>query len=295
MSKLRHLITPAENGHTDRDILIAHFHMSSSFRKQLSHHPGSILLNNRIVTMSYSVFSGDLIEIDISDHAPTHPIHPVDFPLDILWEDSYLLAINKPAGIVVHGAELTEETITIAGAVAYYLGNSSFHAVNRLDRGTTGVMLIAKSGYMHARCMDLLHTAAFLREYRAVCEGIPSPSSGVIDFPIGRDAHSLLRRCVSDTGSKACTEYEVLQSYSDKALLRLLPHTGRTHQLRVHLAAIGHPLIGDWLYGTENHSLITRPALHSYILNFIHPITNEKLTITAPLPKDIQQLLSVTL
>ncbi len=295
MTLLHHRVTQTEDGATVRDLLTTCFHISTTLRKQLKRRVGSILLNGQAVTVSYTVHSGDLLEVDVSDHAPMHPIPPVDFPLKVLWEDEYLLAINKPAGIVVHGAELTEETVTIAGAVAYYLQSPCFHAVNRLDRGTTGVMLIAKSGYMHDRCMDMLHTDSLYREYRAVCEGIPSPAAGTISLPIGRDETSLLRRCVRDDGAEACTEYEVLGTARDRALLRLLPHTGRTHQLRVHMAAIGHPLTGDWLYGVEDHSLITRPALHSYILHFDHPLTAEAVDITAPIPGDMLHLLEETL
>ena len=295
MLTLRHRIADSEKDFTVRDILTQYFHISSSLRKQLTRRVGAIRLDGRNVTVSNSVHTGQLLEVDIQDRAPQNPIHPVDFPLGILWEDEYLLALNKPAGIVVHGAELTEETVTVAGAVAHYLGNQSFHAVNRLDRGTTGVMLIAKSGYLHTRCMELLQSGGLSREYRAVCEGIPSPAAGIIDLPIGRDESSLLRRCIRDDGAAACTEYEVLETTSYRSLLRLLPRTGRTHQLRVHMAAVGHPLVGDWLYGTEDRALIARPALHSYILRFTHPITEENITVTAPLPEDLRRLMEVSI
>ncbi len=295
MTMLRHRITQAEGGAAVHDILTTRFHISSTLRKQLKRRMGSLLLNGQATTVSCTVHCGDLLEVDVSDHAPVHPIAPVDFPLDVLWEDEYLLAVNKPAGIVVHGAALTEETVTMAGAVAHYLQSPCFHAVNRLDRGTTGVMLIAKSGYFHERCMELLHTDSFYREYRAVCEGIPSPVAGTITLPIGRDETSLLRRCVRDDGAAAITKYEVLEAYGSRALLRLLPRTGRTHQLRVHMAAIGHPLTGDWLYGEENHLLIARPTLHSYRLHFNHPLTAEAVDITAPIPRDILHLLEESL
>ena len=291
MTILPHHILPEEDGRTVRDVLTYRFHISTTLRKQLKRRIGSILLNGRPVTVAQTVHTGDFLQVDVSDHAPTNAIPPVDYPLDILWEDEYLLAINKPAGIVVHGAELTEETVTIAGAVANYLHTSIFHAVNRLDRGTTGVMLIAKSGYMHGRCMDLLHTDSLYREYRAVCEGVPSPAAGQIDLPIARDETSLVRRMTSPDGAEAHTRYEVLEAANDRALVRLLPQTGRTHQLRVHMAAIGHPLTGDWLYGVEDHSLIKRPALHSYILHFVHPLTEEVVDITAPIPEDMAKLL----
>lgn len=252
----------------------------------------AITVNGAPVTVRFVPCPGDVLAADISDLPGEHPhIRPVDFPLDILYEDEDLLLINKPAGIAVHPAALTEETATIAGAAAHYLHSESFHAVNRLDRGTTGVMAVAKTGFIHARCMAMLHTDDFRREYRAVCEGIPSPAEGDIDLPIGRAESSLLKRQTDPLGQPAHTHYEVLAASQGRALLRLTPTTGRTHQLRLHMAAIGHPLTGDWLYGTEDKSLIARPALHSCRLRMVHPLTGAVIDVTAPLPEDIQRLL----
>lgn len=199
--------------------------------------------------------------------------------------------LNKPAGIAIHPAALTEETVTVAGAVCHYLGQGSFHCVNRLDRGTTGVMVVAKTGYVHRLCMEQLHSGDFRRTYLAVCSGVPSPAAGSIDLPIGREPDSLLRRRVDPAGLAAHTDYETLWQGPDRALLRLTPGTGRTHQLRLHLSAIGHPLLGDWLYGTEDRTLIPRPALHSHRLELTHPVTRRRLTVTAPLPEDMARLL----
>lgn len=291
MSVLIHTVLPQEAGLTVRELLTARFAVSSSLRRQLFCRDGAILLNGRQTFLSTRAAAGDVLTVDVRDPAGSDAIVPVDFPLTVLWEDEHLLALEKPAGITVHGAALTEEAITVAGAAAHYLGSTAIHVVNRLDRGTTGVMLIAKNSYLHARCMELLHTAVFCREYRAVCEGIPSPAKGMIDAPIGRDTTSLLRRCIDPDGQRAVTEYEVLSTSKGRSLLRLLPHTGRTHQLRVHMASVGHPLVGDWLYGTEDKSLIARPALHSYRLCFTHPLTGKNVKITAPLPQDFSDLL----
>ena len=212
------------------------------------------------------------------------------YPLDILWEDEDLLLLNKPAGIAIHPSALTEETVTVAGAVCHYLRTGSFHCVNRLDRGTTGVMAVAKTGYIHRLCMESLHSDSFLREYRGICLGAPQPLSGSIDLPISRDPGSLLRRTVDPMGLPARTLYETLLP-GELSLLRLLPQTGRTHQLRLHLSAVGHPLAGDWLYGTEDPALIPRPALHSYRLRLLHPVTRRWLDVTAPLPEDMRRLL----
>ncbi len=291
MAVLIHTVLPQEDGHTVRQLLTERLCISSSLRRQLFRRENAILVNGKAAFLSARVHGGDVLTVDISDPPVESPLVPVNYPLAVLWEDEHLLAVDKPAGITVHGAALTEETVTVAGAAAYYLGSSAVHVVNRLDRGTSGVMLIAKSGYMHARCMDLLHTQQLQREYRAVCEGIPSPTTGTIDAPIGRESGSLLRRCIAPDGQHAVTEYEVVRASNGRALLRLVPHTGRTHQLRVHMASIGHPLSGDWLYGTEDRSVIARPALHSHILRFTHPLSAEAIEITAPLPQDFFQLL----
>ena len=291
MSVLTHIVTPEEAGCTVRELLTARFAVSSSLRRALFSREGAVLLSGKAVFLSTRAAAGDVLTVDVSDPEGDSSVVPADFPLTVLWEDEHLLAVDKPAGITVHGAALTEEAVTVAGAAAHYLGSTAVHVVNRLDRGTSGVMLIAKSSYLHARCMELLHTVGFCREYRAVCEGVPSPMQGIIDASIGRDETSLLRRCVRDDGQPAVTEYEVLSVRQGRALVRLLPHTGRTHQLRVHMAHMGYPLVGDWLYGTENKALIARPALHSYRLRFTHPLTGQVAEVTAPLPEDMMRLM----
>ncbi|MBQ0037070.1 MAG: RluA family pseudouridine synthase [Clostridiales bacterium] len=292
MGLLSLTVTPEQVGVTVKHIVRSHWHLSSTLLKSLKWQ-GAIRVNGAPVTVAYKLQAGDVLTVDITDTGrESSHILPVDFPLDILYEDEDLLIINKPAGIAVHSAALTEETVTVAGAVSHYLGGAVFHPVNRLDRGTTGIMAVAKNGYMHARCMAILHTDAFRREYRGICEGIPSPRCGTIDLPIGRDDASLLRRKIASDGLPSQSEYEVLQTGNDRALLRLRPLTGRTHQLRVHLSAIGHPLVGDWLYGTENRALIARPALHSYELWLMHPLQERVLHLKAPIPEDMETLLS---
>lgn len=291
MRVLTHTVIEAEAGQPVKQLLLHLWGISGSFLSRLKFRQ-AITVNGAPVTVRFVPCPEDVLAADVSDLPGEHPhIRPVDFPLDILYEDEDLLLINKPAGIAVHPAALTEETATIAGAAAHYLHSESFHAVNRLDRGTTGVMAVAKTGFIHARCMAMLHTDDFRREYRAVCEGIPSPAEGDIDLPIGRAESSLLKRQADPLGQPAHTHYEVLAAFQGRALLRLTPTTGRTHQLRVHMAAIGHPLTGDWLYGTEDRALIARPALHSYHLRMMHPLTGTTIDVTAPLPEDIQRLL----
>ena len=292
MRLLTTTVTPSDDGKKLKHLLRSRWHISSTLLKSLKWRGSAILLNDKPVTVPAVLHTGDVVTVDISDDAfLSEHIVPVDVPLDILYEDEDLLILNKPAGIAVHSAALTEETVTVAGAVAHHLGGAPFHPVNRLDRGVTGIMVVAKSGYIHHRCMDILHTDEFRREYRGICRGIPSPVSGTIELPIGRDPSSVLKRCIDPNGSPALSAYEVLQAMGDRSLLRLRPLTGRPHQLRLHCAAIGHPLLGDWLYGTEDKSLIARPALHSYELWLRHPLSGQMLHVIAPLPEDMMRLI----
>ena len=291
MRILTHTVTAAEDGQTAKQLLRSLWHISGSLLSRLKFRD-VITANGVPVPVNHILRAGDVLRADVSDLPGEHPhILPVDYPLAILYEDEDLLLLDKPAGIAIHPAALTEETVTIAGAVAHYLQSDSFHAVNRLDRGTTGVMAVAKTGFVHARCMTLLHTDVFQRDYRAVCDGVPPHPAGDIDLPIGREGDSLLKRCPDPAGQAAHTHYEVLDTANGRALLRLTPTTGRTHQLRVHMAAIGCPLTGDWLYGTEDRTLIARPALHSYHLRLTHPVTGAVIDVTAPLPEDMARLL----
>ena len=199
--------------------------------------------------------------------------------------------VDKPAGMTAHASNFLPDTPTVAGALAFVRGTEFiFHPVNRLDKGTTGLMVIAKSGYVHDLLRRSLHTDRFRREYLAVCVGTPPSGSGTIDAPIGRDETSTVRRCVRPDGSPAVSHYRVLGTRDGLTLVALLPETGRTHQLRVHMASIGCPLAGDWLYGTEDPTLIARPALHSHRLTLIHPITGDPLNLTAPPPEDLIRL-----
>ena len=188
-------------------------------------------------------------------------------------------------------AALTEETVTVAGAVCHYLGQGSFHCVNRLDRGTTGLLAAAKHPHAQEVLKNQLHTADFRRTYLAVCEGVPQPAEGVIDVPMGPKPGSLMEQQVRPDGKPARTRYRVLSVRGGRALVQLELDTGRTHQIRVHMAHIGHPLTGDFLYGTEDRALIPRPALHSARLTLRQPITGQVLSFTVPLPEDMQRLL----
>lgn len=262
-------------------------------RGRLTRAENGILLNGRRARTVDFVHTGDVLRVETGDHRPPKILPtPGNWPLPIVWEDGHLLVINKPAGMTAHASNFLPDTPTVAGALAYTRGTDFiFHSVNRLDKGTTGLMVVAKSGYIHDLLRRSLHTSRFYREYRAVCVGCPCPAAGVIDAPIGRDETSAVRRCVRPDGAAAVSYYQVLARRDNLSLLKLIPETGRTHQLRVHMASIGHPLAGDWLYGTEEPDLIPRPALHACALRLSHPVTGELLSFSAPLPDDMARLI----
>ena len=293
MPYVSYCAAPEDAGLTVRRILRQRLRFSAHAVSRLTRAEGGILVNGEPARTTRVLAPGDTVSAQSGDvrrqrEAPV----PGPWPLPVVWEDEHLLIVNKLAGMTAHVSNFLPDTPTVAGALAYTRGTDFiFHAVNRLDKGTTGLMAVAKSGYVHDLLRRALHTDGFLREYRAVCIGVPRPESGVIDLPIGRDERSAVRRCVRPDGQPAVSRYEVLKTDGTRSLLRLLPQTGRTHQLRVHMAAIGCPLAGDWLYGQEDPELISRPALHSARMALRHPVTGEALEFTAPLPEDMARLL----
>ena len=239
---------PAEEaGRKVRGVMKGRLGFSSHAIASLTRRETGILVNGQRAFSTAVLREGDVLTVEIGDvRPPDEKIIPCDWPLPIVYEDDYLLVVNKPAGMVALASSFLPETPTVAGALAYQKGESAvFHVVNRLDKGTTGLMAVAKCGYVHNLLRKLLHTDDFYREYRAVCLGRPQPESGVIDLPIGRKDGSAVARCVRPDGAPSRSHYQVLQGNSLYSLVALRPETGRTHQLRVHMAAIGHPLPGD--------------------------------------------------
>ncbi len=232
---------------------------------------------------------GDLISWELSEHTD---IIPEAIPISISYEDDFLLSVDKPAGQLVHptGHEVTG---TLANAVlGYYQGKGfsyAYHPIHRLDRNTTGLLLIAKQAYIHHQ-LSPKGKKLFHREYIALVSGIMEEKKGTIDSPIARDLTSIIKRKVSAEGSPAITHFKVIAEFNNMSLLWIRLETGRTHQIRVHLSSIGHPLIGDDLYG-GNHELLSRQALHAAHISFFHPVTKKTVNIFSPIPKDITFLL----
>ena len=292
MRTLNCTVTPERDGQPLRSILRGELCLSYSLLKSLKWRPGAILLNGTSVHVNAIVHAGDTVSVVISERHDAPAPGVCDLALDIVYEDEDLLVLNKPANIAMHPRRAEPGVPDMATALAAYLGDgSAAHFVSRLDKGTSGLFIAAKNGYIHDRLRVALHTDGLRREYRAVAIGRVSPPCGMVDLPIGRAGGSIVKRCVCDDGLPSHTEYAVLAENDAFSYLHLIPRTGRTHQLRVHMAALGHPLAGDWLYGTEDKALIARPALHSYELRFTQPVTGQVLHFTAPIPADMQRLI----
>ena len=293
MRILTHTVLPEEDGRMVKGILRGSLQLSYTLLKSLKWRENAILLNGQSVHVNVIVHTGDVVSVALSERTPREDLYRENAAApDIVYEDEDLLVLNKSAGVAMHPKADDTSAPSLAAMLTGYLGEGSVpHFVSRLDKGTSGLLIAAKSGYVHDRLRRALHSSELRREYRAVAVGQVTPPRGVIDAPIGRAEGSIIRRCVREDGLVSRTEYEVLQTAERFTLLRLRPETGRTHQLRVHMAYLGHPLAGDWLYGTEDKNLIARPALHSYELWFTHPVTGQELHFTAPIPQDMQRLL----
>lgn len=265
--------------------------VSSDMLSRLRRTEGGILINGVPARANALVREGDLLSFSIADAPRSEPIPPVALPLSIVYEDDYLLVIDKPAALPTIPSSLRAGEASVAGALAHRSGGTlRFHPVSRLDRGTTGLLVAAKYGYIHDVLRKTLHET-LRREYLGVALGELTPPRGRIDLAIAREEGSLIKRRIAPEGAEAHTEYETLQTANGFSLLRLRPITGRTHQLRLHCSAVGHPLAGDFLYGTEDPALIPRPALHSAELWLRHPVTEEELHFCSPLPEDMARLL----
>ena len=293
MRYLEFPVLPQEEGKRVDAILRRHG-LSTSAVRRAKRRPHGLLVDGEDIYTSYLVHAGQVVSILCDDKAPSD-IVPNQGPVDILYEDPDLLVVNKPPHLAVHPCAGSWDDSLGARLVHYYhtIGlEADFHPVHRLDKGTSGLMVVAKHPAAQHALTAALHSDGFLREYLAVCEGCPSPPTGTVDAPLGRTDDSYIRQEVRPDGKSARTHYQVVIPGKEFSLLRLVLETGRTHQIRVHMAYLGHPLAGDFLYGTENPELIDRPALHSCHLELCQPFTGEQLVFDAPLPEDMKRLIS---
>lgn len=237
--------------------------------------------------------AGQVVTMTWPEEKPAYQLRPYNLPLDIPYEDEHLLVISKPAPLASQSSAGHPDN-SLENAVYAYLGcpkDFVYRPVNRLDKGTSGLMVVVKTPHAQHRLQQQLHTEAFVREYLAVVEGVPKPERGVIDAPIAKVDAASIRRHVCPEGKPSVTHYQVEQAGHDRALVRLRLETGRTHQIRVHMSHMGWPICGDFLYGRELPQLPGRFALHSAGLALIHPVTGERLCFFSPLPQQFSALL----
>lgn len=259
-------------------------------------HGGSFLVNGKEVTVRKDLKVGDNVQLNLPVEEANPALEASDKSLDIIYEDDHYLIVNKAAGILSVPSPVNR-TDTIANRVkGYFIQNNyrhqQVHIVTRLDRYTTGVMVIAKNTLAHSLIGELLENQQMDKYYEALVEGYLEEKEGFISLPIARSADSIIERVVSTAGKESITEYKVIQELSNRlSYLNLSLHTGRTHQIRVHMAHIGHPLAGDDLYGGSTEQ-IERQALHCHKVIFEHPFFEKKMIFEADLPADMKKLVN---
>ena len=268
--------------------------LGSRARAQSLIDAGAVLVNGRVRRKRHSIESGERVTVDQPPPVADTPALPVEFA--IAFEDQHLLVVDKPAGLVVHPAR-GHRSGTLAQALdgAGAGGAEPWRAgiVHRLDRDTSGLLVVAKSDRVHRALKRLLSERRLRREYRALVAGHPEARTGTIDAPIGRDRRDRLRMSIdTNTPREARTHFEIERLLPASALLRVTLETGRTHQIRVHLAAIGHPVCGDPQYGTAGEYGLARQFLHAARLAFEHPVTGAALDVRSDLPADLKLALT---
>jgi len=277
-----------ESGKTLEDFLLEQDISSRLFRRVYK--SKNIFVNGMFKNRNEILNIGDKVTISIEDEIDN--TLPQNIPLDIIYEDMDILALNKPPFIVVHPTKSHQEN-TLSNGIAYYFKENKIkrkiRLVNRLDMNTSGILLVAKSSFAHQQMALQFENNEVEKRYMAVVDGIVEKDSGIIDLPIGREEEKSIRKIVTSDGKDAITKYKVIERYNNKTLLDVELITGRSHQIRVHLNHIGHPIIGDTLYFKPSEH-INRQALHAYYLKIKQPRTQEEIELKAKLPKDIEEI-----
>jgi 23S rRNA pseudouridine1911/1915/1917 synthase len=299
---LKYTVDENSSGKNVKYILKNKLDLSERLIKKLKY-SSKILCNSTPVFVNFIVSSGDIIEARIDFEEERSDIIPENIAIDIVYEDDFMIVLNKQPNIVVHPTSYHPNG-TIANAIMYYLKQKGIcrkvRPVSRLDRDTSGIIIFAKNEYIQESLIRQMNDKTFSKEYIGIGYGIVKPETGTINLPIERKPESIMQRHVSPTGEHAITHYEVLEYFQNSTYLKFILETGRTHQIRVHCQAIGHPLIGDTLYPPLSPEIcsfsseyIARQALHSIRVSFKHPYYNEIMELTAPIPQDICRLLEI--
>lgn len=285
-------VFPCDEGKKIKDFLRSKWRISAALLIALKKYEDGITVNRERVNVSYSLRTGDLVCISIGDHGADSGFEATEMPLDILYEDSDLIVLNKPPFLPVHPSKGHISDTLANGLTCYFHGKGETfvsRCVLRLDRNTSGAVLFAKNAYAHDQLRRQLDNGEIKKEYLALVRGT-SPYEGTINEPVYRPAEATVRRVVDPRGKPSKTEYRTEKSDGNLSLLRVFPRTGRTHQIRLHLSHIGAPIVSDFLYGEENDGVLERHGLHCSSLSFSHPVTGKFLCINAPLAEDMKEV-----
>lgn len=275
--------------------LLRHHDISRGLLAKIKFRGGNIWVNGQEQNAVYQLQIGDVVKVDIPDEEGYDKLEPVAHDLKIIYEDDHFLAIDKPVGYASIPSSIHSNTI--ANFVKHYVVNQGYpnhqiHIVTRLDRDTSGVMLFAKHGYAHARLDKQLQAKSVEKRYYALVKGEDDlPQAGEIIAPIARDEDSIITRRVHESGKFAHTSYQLVKQQGQVKLVDIQLHTGRTHQIRVHFAHIGQPLLGDDLYGGDMSHGIERQALHCHSLTFFNPFTQERMALNSDLTDDMKSVI----
>ena len=294
---LKYIKNTTDNYKNIRQVLFQEFKISNTLCVKLKKEK-KIFLNNITTYLDKEINNGDTILVSLDFEEDNSNIVPTKMDLNILYEDDSLLILNKPSNIPVHPSILHFST-SLSNGVKYYFNSINLHRkirpINRLDKNTSGIVIFAKNEYIHSILSRQMQNKTFKKEYIAICEGFLDEKEGTINKPITRKKDSIIERCIDSSGDESITHYKVLKEFTynniNLSLLYITLETGRTHQIRVHLSSILHPILGDSLYGNTSN-LISRQALHAYKVEFNHPISNEKLIITSNIPEDMFKILA---
>lgn len=258
---------------------------------------GKVTVNEKIVKPNFKLNGGEIISVAEIEIVETEYL-PENLPLNILYEDADIIVVNKARGMTVHPAD-TVKSGTLVNALLYHCKDLSGingvkrpGIVHRLDKDTSGVMVVAKNDAAHVNLAEQIQTKTAVRKYLAIVHGVIEDNAGIINGAIGRDKTDRKKMAITSDGKNAVTEFKVLERFKNFTYVECKLRTGRTHQIRVHMAAIGHPLLGDSKYTSRKNIFdIQGQALHSHTLDLIHPVTGEQMNFIAPLPEDMQKIL----
>ena len=293
--ELFYTILPNDTSHTVEWVLRNRLHLSTKAIRRAKFLDDGIVLDGLRVFTTHPVTEGQKLSFNLQNEEDTSEnIVPVKGPFTIVYEDTDIVIVNKGRNTPVHPS-LGHYDDSLANFMTYHyeqLGQQFvFRAVNRLDSNTSGLMIVAKNSHAHKRLSEQIMAKSLKRVYQALVVGTPTPPEGAVCAPIRRKAERELIRIVAEDGLYALTNYRTLAQHGPYSLVELRLETGRTHQIRVHMAHVGCPIVGDFLYGTEDVGLIDGHALHAKSLAFSHPITEEPMCFDSELPQDMQQLL----